>query len=57
MFFLRNIGIHSSHENTIYIRDDSPLMHSEGFKVLTEFLYILTVQKSSQHLILFIQIF
>ena len=35
MFVLRNIGIHSSHENTIYIREDSPLMHSEGFKVLT----------------------
>ncbi len=35
MFTLRNIGIHSSHENTIFIREDSPLTHSEGFKVLT----------------------
>jgi thymidine phosphorylase len=35
MFTLRNIGIHASHENTLYIREDSPLTHSEGFKVLT----------------------
>ena len=35
MFRLKNIGIHASHENTIFIRDDSSLTHSEGFKVLT----------------------
>ena len=35
MFILKNIGIHASHENTIFIREDSPLTHSEGFKVLT----------------------
>lgn len=35
MFRLKNIGIHASHENTLYIREDSPLTHSEGFKVLT----------------------
>lgn len=35
MFTLKNIGIHASHENTIFIREDSALTHSEGFKVLT----------------------
>ena len=35
MFILKNIGIHASHENTIFIREDSPLTHSEGFKILT----------------------
>lgn len=47
MFILKNIGIDSSHENTIYIREDSPISHSEGFKVLTR----VSVHFNGRHII------